>query len=143
MEQQHNVLVVDNRRCRIRSLRSFRDPDSNASFASSVLKSSSTAKRIPSVRDLLLAVNKTLGENVYLFVNDKNVALAAREVCKLSDKNVHVIPTKDIVGGIAGLFAFRAANDGAPDEEQIVNAAARVHSAQAVLRGERRTYRRR
>ena len=31
----------------------------------------------PSVRDLLLAINKCLSNEIYLFVNDKNVALAA------------------------------------------------------------------
>ena len=37
-------------------------------------------ERNPSVRDLLLAVNKTLGRDVYLFVNDTNVLLAAEEL---------------------------------------------------------------
>jgi len=85
----------------------------------------------PSVRDLLLAVNKCMHDDVYLFVNDKNVALAAAEVVRLTDKAVHVVPTRDIVEGIAGLFAFNAAGNGAaPDAAALVAAANRARSAQ-------------
>lgn len=136
MEQQHNVLVVDK-------------PHSSHSIIAVVpgegferitreLGAEVTVSGVknPSVRDLLLAVNKTLSDTVYLFVNDKNVALAASEVAKLTDKQLHVIPTKDIVGGIAGLFAFRTAGDGvAPSDEAILEAATRVRSAQVFLAG--------
>jgi uncharacterized protein len=131
MEQQHTVLVVDK-------------PERGHSIIALVPGKGferivkelgaevvvSNAKN-PSVRDLLLAVNKCLSDDVYLFVNDKNVALAAAEVTRLTDKAVHVIPTRDVVGGIAGLFAFRMAADGnPPDDATIVAAAQRVRSAQ-------------
>ncbi|MDQ6931443.1 MAG: DAK2 domain-containing protein, partial [Candidatus Eremiobacteraeota bacterium] len=102
MEHQHNVLVVDK-------------PQKAFSVVAVVpgLGFERIAKELgaevtvfgegnPSVRDLLLAVNKCLGDRVYLFPNDSNVAPAAAEVKKLSDKNVEVIPTRDMAGGIAG-----------------------------------------
>ncbi|MEO6836187.1 MAG: DAK2 domain-containing protein [Candidatus Tumulicola sp.] len=91
----------------------------------------------PSVRDLQLAVNKCLTDDVYLFVNDKNVALSAGEVPRLTDKRVHVIPTRDIVGGIAGLFAFRQSSDSSapPDDAAIVAATQRVRSARVFIAG--------
>ncbi len=79
---------------RTRSSPSFPARASSGSCASSAPKSTVAGEKNPSVRDLLLAVNKTLGNDVYLFVNDKNVALAASEVRKLTDKQLHVIPTR-------------------------------------------------
>lgn len=136
MEQQHNVLLVER-------------PDVAHSIISVVpgpgferiareLGSEVTvgAAKNPSVRDLLLAVNKTLANDVYLFVNDKNVVLAANEVKKLTDKTLHVVPTRDIVQGIAGLFAFRASGEPkAPSDEALSAAVNRVRSAQVFFAG--------
>jgi len=96
----------------------------------------SNAKK-PSVRDLLLAVNKALSDDVYLLVNDKDAALAAAEVTRLTDKRLRVIPTRDVVAGIAGLFAFRLACDGEapPDDAAILAAAERVRSAHVFVAG--------
>ncbi|HEY5350091.1 MAG TPA: hypothetical protein VIJ64_10165, partial [Candidatus Lustribacter sp.] len=60
----------------------------------------------PSVADLLLGVNATLTSRVYLLANDPNVALAAREVGALTEKDVTVVPTRDIVRGLAVLLAL-------------------------------------
>jgi len=87
------------------------------------------------VPHLLLAVNKCLSENVYLFVNDKNVALAAREVAGLTGKTIHVLPTADPVAGIAGLFAFRSAGDAVPSDEAIMGAASHARPAQVFFAG--------
>jgi dihydroxyacetone kinase-like predicted kinase len=84
-----------------------------------------------------LAANKCLSDVVYLFVNDKNVALAAAEVTKLTDKSIVVIPTQNVVAGIGGLFAFRATPDGSgpPDLAAILAAAERVRAAQVFFAG--------
>jgi uncharacterized protein len=129
MEQQHNVLVVEKPQFEYSIVavvpgegfeRIVREL--GAEVVVSGIKS-------PSVRDLLLAVNKCLGTTVYVFVNDKNAVLAAGEAAKLTDKTIHVIPTGDVVAGISGLFAFRAASNGAPSDATILAAAARVRSA--------------
>lgn len=136
MEQQHNVLVVD----------VPRPPYSIVSVVPGdgferIVKELGTevvvsGDRNPSVRDLLLAVNKTLSDSVYLFVNDKNVALAAAEVTKLTDKAIVVIPTQNVVAGIGGLFAFRAApQDAPPDLAAIVTAAGRASAGQVFFAG--------
>ncbi|MDP9110272.1 MAG: DAK2 domain-containing protein [Candidatus Eremiobacteraeota bacterium] len=90
----------------------------------------------PSVRDLLLAVNKTLGGAVYILVNDKNVALAAAEIPKLVDRLVHVVPTVDIVEGIAALFAFQGLDNSAlPEPAEILSLSRRVRSAHVFFAG--------
>ncbi|HKU82327.1 MAG TPA: DAK2 domain-containing protein [Candidatus Tumulicola sp.] len=90
----------------------------------------------PSVRDLLLAVTKCLSDEVYVLVNDPNVALAAGEVTRLTDKRVHVVPTRDVVAGIAALFAFRSGDgDVPPAADAILAASERAQSARVFLAG--------
>jgi hypothetical protein len=60
----------------------------------------------PSVKDLLVAVNKVLAPVVYLMPNDKNIMLAAKEVDALTDKRVVVVPTRTVADGVAALFAM-------------------------------------
>jgi hypothetical protein len=89
----------------------------------------------PSVRDFLLAINSCLASDVYVFVNDKNATLAAQEAVKLSDRTVRLLPTPDVVAGIAGLFAMRSGNGRVPPPEEIMAAAAHPRSAQVFFAG--------
>ncbi|HVA32947.1 MAG TPA: DAK2 domain-containing protein [Candidatus Baltobacteraceae bacterium] len=136
MEQQHNVLVVD----RHQGAYSIAAVVPGEGFERIVRELGAEVvvmgAKNPSVRDLLLAVNKCLNDVIYLFVNDKNVALAAAEVVKLTDKQVRIVPTRDVIGGIAGLFAFRTAANGAPPSDEAIAAAyGRVRSAQVFFAG--------
>ncbi|MBV8147983.1 MAG: DAK2 domain-containing protein [Candidatus Eremiobacteraeota bacterium] len=129
MEQQHNVLVVD----RPQREYSIVAVAPGKGFERIVTELGAevvvSGVKNPSVRDLLLAVNKCMSNVVYVFVNDKNVVLAAGELAKLTDKQIHVIPTRDVVAGIAGLFVFRSAPNGAPSDAAILAAASGVRSA--------------
>lgn len=60
----------------------------------------------PSTQDLLDAVNKISAENIFVLPNNKNIILAAEQVNDLTDKNVIVIPTKNIPQGISAVLAF-------------------------------------
>lgn len=144
MEQQHNVLVVE----RPAVPYSVVAVVPGSGFEQIVKELGAevvvVSTQNPSVRDLLLAITKCLGEVVYVFVNDKNVALAAREAAALREAQpgasggvtVHVLPTPDIVSGIAGLFAIRSAGDGTPpDPARIMEAAAHPRSAQVFFAG--------
>jgi DAK2 domain fusion protein YloV len=89
----------------------------------------------PSVKELLLGINKCLAPEIFVFANDKNVVLAAQEAAKLSGRAVRVIPTPDIISGIAGLFALRSGNGRAPDTAAILAASAHPRSAQVFVAG--------
>jgi len=135
MEQQHNVLVVD-KPAVAHSIVAVVPGDGFERIARELgAEVVVSGVKNPSVRDLLLATNKCLSDDVYLFVNDKNVALAAREIGALTPKRVHVLPTADPVAGIAGLFAFRNADGAAPSEERIMEAAAHAKPAQVFYAG--------
>ncbi len=136
MEQQHNVLVVDTPQSQYSIVAVAPGPGFERIVRELGAEVTVDGAKNPSVRDLLLAVNKALTTNVYLFVNDKNAVLAARELPRLTDKTIHVLPTADIVSGIAGLFAMRATGEGeAPSDEEIMSTAARTRSAQVFFAG--------
>lgn len=60
----------------------------------------------PSTQDLLDAVMAVPAENVYILPNNKNIILAAEQVNDICDKNVIVIPSKNMPQGISALLAF-------------------------------------
>jgi hypothetical protein len=88
----------------------------------------------PSVEELLVGVNATLTTNVYLLGNDPNVVLAAREVAALTEKSVTVLPTRDIVRGLAVLLAL-AGRDVLPAAGAIDAATASVSAAAVFYAG--------
>lgn len=122
MEEQHNVLVVD-REAKPRGIVAV-VPGEGFAKISKELGADVTvlggATMNPSVKDLLVAVNKVLAPVVYLLPNDKNVVLAAREVGKLTDRKVIVVPTRTVVDGVAALFALvNLPEDATPTPEEI------------------------
>lgn len=60
----------------------------------------------PSTEDILNAVDKTNGENIFVLPNNGNIILAAEQARELSSKNIIVLPTKSIPQGISALIAF-------------------------------------
>lgn len=60
----------------------------------------------PSTEDIIEAVNKINAENIIILPNNSNIILAAQQAKELSEKNLHVIPTKTIPQGISAMLAF-------------------------------------
>ena len=60
----------------------------------------------PSTQDILMAINKTPAETVFVFPNNKNIIMAAEQAIPLSEKEVVVIRTKTIPQGISAMLAF-------------------------------------
>ncbi len=135
MERQHQLLVVEPPTLERSIVAVVPGPGFERIVRELGAEVTVNGERNPSVRDLLLAVNKTLGNDVYLFVNDKNVALAAKELDTMTDKRMHVLPTNDVVEGIAGLLAMRSSGNGVPSDDAIMAAARGAQSAQVFLAG--------
>lgn len=83
----------------------------------------------PSIEDILEAINKVNANCVFVFPNNGNVVLAAQQAAQLADKQVFVIPTKNVAMGIAAAVSFQP--DAAPEE----NAARMEEAAQHVKTG--------
>jgi DAK2 domain fusion protein YloV len=88
----------------------------------------------PSVEDLIVGINATLADHVVLLPNDPNVALAAREAVALTSKDVTIVPTRDVLHGLAVQLAL-AGRDDVPALEELLSAAAAVATAAVFFAG--------
>lgn len=64
----------------------------------------------PSTEDIIEAVNKINAEHIIILPNNSNIILAAQQAKELSEKNLHVIPTKTIPQGVSAMLAFNEDN---------------------------------
>jgi len=69
----------------------------------------------PSIEDILSAIEKSNAENIIILPNNSNIILAAEQAKNVSEKNVHIVPSKNIAQGISAMVAFD------PDKELIEN----------------------
>lgn len=83
----------------------------------------------PSIDDILQAINQVNAQCVFVFPNNGNVVLAAQQAAELADKQVFVIPTKNVAMGIAAAVAFQ------PDATPEDNAKRMDEAAQHVKTG--------
>lgn len=60
----------------------------------------------PSTQDLLEKIDESSAEEIIILPNNSNIILAAQQAKEISDKNVHILPTKSIVQGISSLIEF-------------------------------------
>ena len=58
----------------------------------------------PSTGELLDAVNATQADALLLLPNNPNVVLAARQVASMTDRPVHVVPTRNCAEGLAAVL---------------------------------------
>ena len=80
----------------------------------------------PSIDDILSAINAVNAKCVFVFPNNGNVVLAAQQAAELAEKEVHVIPTKNVAMGIAAAVAFQPDVSGEENAVRMEEAAQRV-----------------
>jgi len=80
----------------------------------------------PSVDDILNAINAVNAKCVFVFPNNGNVIFAANQAAELAEKEVHVIPTKNVAMGIAAAVAFQADVSGEENAQRMAEAANHV-----------------
>ena len=62
----------------------------------------------PSTQDILVKINATPAETVFVFPNNKNIIMAAEQTIPLTEKRVVVVPTTTLPQGISSLLVFDA-----------------------------------
>jgi len=83
----------------------------------------------PSIEDLSEAVNHAHAKTVFVLPNNGNVILAAQQAAQLcEDKQVIVIPTKNVAMGIAAAIAFQADSTAEENAARMEEAAQRVRT---------------
>ncbi|MBC5809735.1 MAG: DAK2 domain-containing protein [Candidatus Eremiobacteraeota bacterium] len=135
MERQHNLLLVD-RPVKPYSVVAVVSGEGFAQIARELGADSVViaTDANPSVRELLVAVNAALGDRVYLLSNDPNVALAAKEVAALTDRNLTIVPTRDVPSGLAAILELSNAGTSLPDASGLMSGVT-VRTATAFFAG--------
>lgn len=82
----------------------------------------------PCIEDLQKAIDSVNAETIFVFPNNGNIVLAARQAAELSDKNVLVIPTKNVAMGIAAAVAFQPDLSAEENAQRMEEAAQRVRT---------------
>ncbi len=80
----------------------------------------------PSTEDILIQINRTPAEIVFVLPNNKNIIMAAEQTIPMTEKKVIVIPSKTVPQGITALLNFD------PDQDEAANTAAMSDALQTV-----------
>ena len=82
----------------------------------------------PSIEDLQKAIDAVNAETVFVFPNNGNIILAAQQAAELSEKNVVVLPTKNVAMGIAAAVAFQPELSAEENMQRMDEAAQKVRT---------------
>lgn len=83
----------------------------------------------PSADDIAKAVELVKAKDVYVFPNNKNIILAAEQSKALSNKCIHVIPTKSVPEGVAAALSFNPEASPEENEENMIESMKNVLSS--------------
>ncbi|WAW14220.1 DAK2 domain-containing protein [Peptostreptococcus equinus] len=84
----------------------------------------------PSTEDFMNAIEMINADNIFILPNNSNVIMAANQAQELSEKNVLVVPTKNIAQGIGSLINFN------PDIEPKANLDNFITALESIKSGE-------
>ena len=72
----------------------------------------------PSTEDIMKAIKEVNAKNIFIFPNNKNIQLAAKQAAELAEENVFVIESKTAPQGLAAVMVF---NPQVAPEENFAN----------------------
>lgn len=72
----------------------------------------------PSTEDIMKAIKKVNAKNIFIFPNNKNIQLAAKQAAELAEENVFVVESKTAPQGLAAVMVY---NPQAAAEENFAN----------------------
>ncbi len=84
----------------------------------------------PSTEDFMKAIESLNAKNIIILPNNSNIIMAANQAKDLSDKNIVVIPTKNVAQAFATLVTFDGDADIAENEANMMEALSTVKSGQ-------------
>lgn len=84
----------------------------------------------PSAEDIAQAADKVPARNVFVFPNNKNIEMAARQANDVTNKNIIVIPTRSVPEGISAAITFNPEGSVEENEAAMLEAAKSVRSGQ-------------
>lgn len=82
----------------------------------------------PSADDIAKACDKVNAKDIFVFPNNKNIILAAEQAKALSNRKLHIIPSRSVPQGLAALLAFDPDGTVAANEKAMTEAMDTVKS---------------
>ena len=83
----------------------------------------------PSADDILKAVDNVNAKNIFILPNNKNIILACEQAKQLTNKNLIVIPSKNIPEGMSACLAFNPEAGIEDNQEAMTDSLSAVYSA--------------
>lgn len=87
----------------------------------------------PSTEDFMKAIDKIYAKNIFILPNNSNIIMAANQAKELSDKNIIVIPTKNIPQAVGALVGFSPDATVEENEANMLEALSYVKSGQVTF----------
>ncbi|EFM38533.1 DAK2 domain fusion protein YloV [[Eubacterium] yurii subsp. margaretiae ATCC 43715] len=87
----------------------------------------------PSTNDFISVIEKISQNDIFIFPNNSNIIMAANQAKDMSDKNIRVIPTKNIPQCIQALIAMNTFSSFDENEKLMNEAIEKVKSAQVTF----------
>jgi DAK2 domain fusion protein YloV len=84
----------------------------------------------PSTGELLEAVQATQADELLILPNNPNVVLAARQVASMTDRPIHIVPTRNVAEGVAALFELDPAQSAADNAATMTTASRALQTLQ-------------
>ncbi|MEG0855048.1 MAG: DAK2 domain-containing protein [Terrisporobacter sp.] len=84
----------------------------------------------PSTEDFMKAIESLHAKNIIILPNNSNIIMAANQAKELSEKNIIVIPTKNVAQAFATLVCFDGDVDASENEANMIDALSTVKSGQ-------------
>lgn len=84
----------------------------------------------PSTEDFMKAIKNLHAKNIIILPNNSNIIMAANQAKELSDKNIIVIPTKNVAQAFAALVTFDADSNAIENEANMTEALSTVKCGQ-------------
>lgn len=82
----------------------------------------------PSVQEILAAVNSAAFTELVLLPNNPNIILTCNQVRGLTPRRIDVVPTDNVVQGVAAMLAFNYQDDLGANMQRMEEAARSVHT---------------
>lgn len=80
----------------------------------------------PSTQDFVEAIKNLPAREIIILPNNSNIIMAANQAAKVTDRIVHIVPTKTIPQGIGALLAFNEEETGAENARRMEAAAQQI-----------------
>lgn len=84
----------------------------------------------PSIDDILKAIDEVDAEEIFILPNNSNIILSARQAAEMSNRKIHVIPSKSIPQGLAAMIAYN------PDVDVDTNIKNMIEALDTVITGQ-------